>query len=149
MPETHDFIEFKYLKNRMIDFGNGVMYDIPYRTEPAPVPGSEQYKTIPVFNLNVIHRIELQSETPDVPERIEGESDRAYQELVDEAYESVRERRKSNKEIRKRVAAFVASGTIEVVRDSAKEARHNAPKVKSEEPARKPKDEKPKPEDAK
>jgi hypothetical protein len=109
------FLEFKYLKNRIMDLGNGEQYPIPYKMEPSSILG---HKTaIAAYNLDKIHRVRLLSEKPQMPEREQGMSDRLYSELCDEAFRNAMENRQKNQALRKRIEAFVKSGTIEVTND--------------------------------
>ena len=115
------FLLFKYLKNRQIHLGDGVMYDIPYtmgRRELSPgVPDPLCETMVPIFDYSKVHKVELLDETPDLPVKDEDISDELYKELSKDAWAEARDARKRNDNIRKAVKALFASGTIELVED--------------------------------
>ena len=108
-------IEFKYLKNRQIDVGNGFQYVIPMKQKKLHILGHET--TTPVFNLEAVHKVELLDETPQIPVRDHRMSERLFTELCDEAYKDAMGNRRKNDAIRARLQAFVKSGTLEILHD--------------------------------
>lgn len=128
------FLEFKYLKNRIIDLGNGEQYEIPYRMEPSSILGHTT--VVPAYNLEKVHKVKLLEEKPLIPEKEDGMSDRLHQELSDEAYRNAMDARRKNEDLRKRIDAYVKSGSIEIVNDPFK-VKTNAEGEKSA-PAPKP-----------
>lgn len=116
------YLEFKYLKNRNIDLGNGEQYDIPYRMGPKMLPDNvtpdpQCVTPVPIFDLDKIHKVELLDETPDLPEKVPNMPERLYEELCADGWRIAGENRKKNDSIRKRVQVYVKSGSIAVVSD--------------------------------
>lgn len=113
-------IKFKYLKNRQIHLGDGVMYLIPYRMGPklingVPDPACET--GVPHFNMDFVHEVTIYEEVPQLPEREDYMDDEMYREVCKDGFEEARENRKKNATVRKALKHYAADGTIEIVDD--------------------------------
>lgn len=123
------YLEFKYLKNHVIDIGDGKLYPIRFEMREINTPFTrevsygggkprvENRAIMPVFFMDDVHRVELEDETVMAPEAVEGMSARLIQELEDEAFKASMVARAKNKIIRAKVAHYVKDGTIELVSD--------------------------------
>ncbi|HEY1680227.1 MAG TPA: hypothetical protein VGF98_01105 [Candidatus Tumulicola sp.] len=105
------------------------MFDIKYWMEPSQDAMCET-KT-PAFDVgpnSSIHRVQLQDEDIEMPERDKDMPKRLYDDLVDEAWALVAENRKKNTETRRRLKIFSEgdSPTIEIVADSGKTKKPDA-----------------------
>lgn len=113
--QSEKFLEFKFERNRVIDLMTGASYAPPFRNEKIAINGHETFS--PVYDMAFVHRVPLNDETPQLPERDDLMSDRLYEELKDEAYRKAMDNRKKNDEIRRRLHAFEKSGSIKIVKD--------------------------------
>lgn len=113
------YLEFKYIKNRSIDLGDGKQYVVPQRT--THVNNSQGHDVlITEFNMDKVFRVDLEDEIPQLPVRETGMSERYHEELCDEAFRKARQARERNDIIRSRIKQFIKSGTIEVTHDPFK-----------------------------
>lgn len=141
MPRTKSpkpYLEFKFLKNAMIDIGDAKHYRVPSDMRNLPNPQAplkhgkprsaaeatmirldepDTYITMPYFDFDKVHKVELQDELPRVPKKMPGMSDDHHQKLCDQAYERAARAKNFNDAIRTRVYHYVDDGTLEVVSD--------------------------------
>jgi len=127
------YLEFKYLKNVMISLGNLEQYAIPLTMQMVENPfhadtrplGLRAARTsdddalllLPVFDMEYVHKVTLQDETPALPKKLAGMSQQHHSKLCDQAYERAVAAKNSNDELRRRVHAYVKSGILELVSD--------------------------------
>ena len=117
--EKKNFVEFCYLKNQMISFGDGRGYPIPHRTIMKTVNTTvgNREALIPSFDLSKRHRISFEDVTPVLPTREDGMSDEFFRALCDEAHRIAIEARQSRSEVVKRINHYAKTGIIEIVSD--------------------------------
>jgi hypothetical protein len=140
------YIEFKFLLNRMIDLGDTRQYVIPMemrtienpfkRTGPShrtvrvrslterggltTITDNQDeslYVTQPVFDLDFVHKIELQNELPMLPTKPPGMSQRHHERLCEEAYDAASASKRYNDGIRRRLASYCDRGVLAIVAD--------------------------------
>jgi hypothetical protein len=127
------YLEFKFLKNVSIELGTPQRFSIPtdMRAQPNPhakrKPGEgpdyfsekepETYITLPFFDMNHVHKLELKNERPIIPTKLAGMSETYHSKLCDAAYERAAEAKIFNDGVRARVNSYVENGTLEIVND--------------------------------
>lgn len=112
-------IKFKYLRNALVELGDGVIHDIPHRTievqtsvrnntarPGAPIGSQYLQASVSEFDMDKIHEIKLLDETPYQVVREPNMSERYWESLNDEAYAKARENRKVNDQIRKSLDCY-------------------------------------------
>lgn len=121
--ESTPVIKFKYLTQRQIHLGDGRLYEIPYRLGPKMVNGKPDpacQTSVPIFNMEFIHEVELLDERPEEPVREDYMDDDFYKDLCRESYKVAHENRQTNNKIRRALKIYEESGTIKVVEDPFK-----------------------------
>jgi hypothetical protein len=110
------YLEFKYIQNVMVDFGDGNNYAIPTEFKVIKTEAGHE-AVVPQFNLNHIHRMALLDEEPRIPVKQAGMSERYHSELADGAFRVAASNKVENDKIRARVNHFAKKGVVEIIAD--------------------------------
>ena len=109
------YLTFKYLLNRMINLRDEQMYSIP--TKLVEKMTSRGPATVPDFDMEFIHKIQLRDEKPNIPPRTESMSEAYFLKIEDAAQDQAVRNRASNDMVRYLLDGYVQNGTIEIIDD--------------------------------
>lgn len=113
-------VEFRYIKNHMIDLDDGKYHAIPLlpgRMTMVNTPQGEQPVLRQAFDMDKVHLVELPDCAPHIPKRRDEWSDGFYQKIVDAAHVKAIESRGESAKIIGKIKHYVATGVITVVAD--------------------------------
>lgn len=107
-------LSFKYKCNHMIDLGNLEQYPVPmvFKTE---VNALGHVVPQQIYDMEKIHYVRLGDETPRLPVREDGMSQKYYEELCDDEFRRSREERNKNSSVVTRIKHYAQTGVIEVI----------------------------------
>jgi hypothetical protein len=120
--EESPTLDFKYLRNVMVYIG-GELYPIPMTMKenralsPKVDPNTNKGPIVPVFDMDKVHKVPLQDEAVELPDKADYAGERDYQEECEIVYEERRAARKHNDIIRAEVYHYVKNGTLEIAHD--------------------------------
>ncbi|HUY41117.1 MAG TPA: hypothetical protein VMV82_06065 [Candidatus Dormibacteraeota bacterium] len=119
-------IKFKYKKNQMIDFDDGVYHAIPVlsaRMVPVNTPYGDSQVLLHDFDMGHVHLIELPNMSPQIPKRRDEWSDGFFAKVQEAAYAQAIENRAKVSQIVKRVKLYAdanqpGGAVVEIVEDA-------------------------------
>lgn len=116
-------LDFKYLRNIMMYIGEEPLSAIPMQMKEVQNPmGVTDRQTgkgciVPVFEMEKVHKIALEDEELELPDRADFASDRDFEEEMTVVYNERRAARTKNDALRRKIYHYVTRGNIEIVND--------------------------------